>query len=145
MGEEIQRNNVNLVLKRQESSIIKDFKNKGDEIISKNNFFKDLSEIMSDVKVKNFFDKYFKTMDTIKTTVIYIKLFRLFQEKYTNLSNDELENNLNIYLLHHVMTNKDLRKVLIESTIEHLEDNKKPIIPNNTMLLNTKKIKVSTD
>jgi hypothetical protein len=138
----IEYNNISSFFNNQENDIINDFKNKGDEIILKNSFFKDLIEIMSDNKVKNFFDKYFKTMDDIKTTVIYIKLFRLFQEKYNNLSHKELEDNINIYLLHHVMSNNELRKTMITSTIEHLEDNRKPILPINKMLLKNQKKKL---
>ena len=49
--------------------------NVGMRLVENNNFFKDLSELMSDDKVTTFFDKYFKNMGDIKSTVIYMKLF----------------------------------------------------------------------
>lgn len=101
---------------------------KGEKLIESNEFFKDLSDLMSDEKFSNFFDKYFKNMEDIKSTVIYIKLYRLFQERYKELSNDELSKYVNVYLLHNIMSNKNLRKTLIQETINHLKDNRKPIM-----------------
>ena len=128
-----------LVLHSENSNIIEEFKKKGNTLLKKNNFLNDLSEIMKDKKFKVFYEKYFNTMDDIKTTVIYMKLYKLFKDKYSDLSQKELEDNINVYLLHHVMTNSDLRTKLIESTIAHLEDNRVPIIPNNSKILNNKK------
>lgn len=131
--------NFELVLHSENSNIIEEFKRKGNALLKKNNFLNDLSEIMKDKKFKVFYEKYFNTMDDIKTTVIYMKLYKLFKDKYSDLSQKELEDNINVYLLHHVMTNSDLRTKLIESTIAHLEDNRVPIIPNNSKILNNKK------
>lgn len=128
-----------LVLHSENSNMIEEFKKKGNALLKKNNFLNDLSEIMKDKKFKVFYEKYFNTMDDIKTTVIYMKLYKLFKDKYSDLSQKELEDNINVYLLHHVMTNSDLRTKLIESTIAHLEDNRVPIIPNNSKILNNKK------
>lgn len=128
-----------LVLHSENSNMIEEFKKKGNTLLKKNNFLNDLSEIMKDKKFKVFYEKYFNTMDDIKTTVIYMKLYKLFKDKYSDLSQKELEDNINVYLLHHVMTNSDLRTKLIESTIAHLEDNRVPIIPNNSKILNNKK------
>lgn len=131
--------NFELVLHSENSNMIEEFKKKGNALLKKNNFLNDLSEIMKDKKFKVFYEKYFNTMDDIKTTVIYMKLYKLFKDKYSDLSQKELEDNINVYLLHHVMTNSDLRTKLIESTIAHLEDNRVPIIPNNSKILNNKK------
>jgi hypothetical protein len=101
---------------------------KGENLVESNEFFKDLSDLMSDDKFVAFFDKYFKNMEDIKSTVIYMKLYRIFQERYKELSNEELSKYVNIYLLHNIMSNKDLRKTLIVETINHLQDNRKPIM-----------------
>lgn len=57
-----------------------------------------------------------------------MKLYRVFQDRYKDLSNEELSKYVNIYLLHNIMSNKDLRKTLITETINHLQDNRKPIM-----------------
>ena len=57
-----------------------------------------------------------------------MKLYRVFQDRYKELSNEELSKYVNIYLLHNIMNNKDLRKTLITETINHLQDNRKPIM-----------------
>lgn len=119
-------NKLELVLSHN-GDVAQEIEKKGEKLIKNNAFFKDLSDIMSDKKVTRFFDKYFKNMDSIKTTVIYMKLFRLLQDKYKTLSDDELSKYVNIYILHQVMTTNDVRHKLIEATMEHLEDNRKSI------------------
>ena len=121
-------NNTDIILKNNEKLEISKITEKGISLTTTNDFFYDLSEIMTDEKFSKFYDKYFKNMDDIKTTVIYMKLFRAFKDKYDNVSDTELSKYVNIYLLHHAMTNDDIRKNLISATIEHLEDNKKPIL-----------------
>ena len=119
---------LEIILKNQETGIITKIEEKGIQLVEKNPFFKDLSELMSDKKVANFFDKYFKNMDDIKTTVIYMKLFRLFQKRYKNVTDEELSKYVNIYLLHHAMTNKDIRGQLVRATMDHLNNNNLPIL-----------------
>ena len=119
---------LDLVLKDQNNRIVTNIDNKGKKLVEKNNFFKDLSDIMTDKKFSNFFDKYFKTMDDIKTTVIYMKLFKLFENKYNELSKEELSKYVNIYLLHHIMTDSTLRSSMISATVKHLENNRVDIL-----------------
>ena len=51
---------LNLVLRNENREILSNMELKGMKILEKNSFFTDLSDIMSDDKMKNFFDKYFK-------------------------------------------------------------------------------------
>ena len=119
---------LDLVLNNPNNAILDLAEIKGETLVESNEFFKDLSNLMSDEKFVAFFDKYFKNMEDIKSTVIYMKLYRVFQERYKELSNEELSKYVNIYLLHNIMNNKDLRKTLITETINHLQDNRKPIM-----------------
>ena len=114
-------------------------KKEGEKLIEKHPFFKDLTTVMKNTEVKTFFDKYFTDMNSIKTTVIYMKIFRLLQEKYKTLSEKELSDYVNIYLLHRAMTTDGLRTKLINDTLEHLEDNRKPILNLTPNLLNNRK------
>lgn len=111
----------------------------GEKLIEKNPFFKDLTTVMKNTEVKTFFDKYFTDMNSIKTTVIYMKIFRLLQEKYKTLSEKELSDYVNIYLLHRAMTTDGLRTKLINDTLEHLEDNRNPILNLTPNLLKNRK------
>ena len=120
--------NLELVLNDKSNQIITNIDNKGKALIEQNNFFRDLTDIMNDDKFNKFFEKYFKTMEDIKTTVIYMKIFKLFENKYNELSNEELSKYVNVYLLHQIMTNSELRGSMISATIKHLEDNRKDIL-----------------
>tara|TARA_B100000989_G_scaffold292891_1_gene269484 strand:- start:1401 stop:1979 length:579 start_codon:yes stop_codon:yes gene_type:complete len=119
---------LDLVLNNPNNAMLDLAEMRGETLVKNNDFFKDLSYLMSDEKFSNFFDKYFKNMEDIKSTVIYMKLYRLFQERYKELSNDELSKYVNIYLLHNIMSNKNLRKTIIQETINHLQDNREPIM-----------------
>ena len=132
---------LDLVLNNPNNAILDLAEIKGETLVESNEFFKDLSNLMSDDKFVAFFDKYFKNMEDIKSTVIYMKLYRVFQERYKELSNEELSKYVNIYLLHNIMNNKDLRKTLITETINHLQDNRKPIM-NLTPHISKKRKKI---
>lgn len=124
---------LDMVLKKDEKyekgcEIRETIEKRGKELIKKNEFFNDLSEIMTDDKFTKFFDKYFKNSLDIKTTVVYMKLYNEIKEKYKELTDDELSKYVNIYLLHHAMTNDNIRKTVLNATIEHLEDNRVPIL-----------------
>jgi hypothetical protein len=68
-----------------------------------------------------------------------MKVFRLLEEKYKTLSEKELSEYVNIYLLHRAMTSNELRTKLINDTLEHLEDNRKPILNLTPNLLKNRK------
>jgi len=119
---------LDLVLINKNREILSKMDEEGIKLVDKNDFFNDLSEVMSDEKVTRFFDKYFKNFEEIKSTVIYMKLFRLFQQRYKDVSQEELSKYVNIYLLHKVMTEKDVRRTLITATMDHLKNNKLPIL-----------------
>ena len=127
-----------VVFNNNENTIAK-MEQEGEKIVEKNTFFKDLSTIMKNADVKTFFDKYFTDMNSIKSTVIYMKVFRLLEEKYKTLSEKELSEYVNIYLLHRAMTSNELRTKLINDTLEHLEDNRKPILNLTPNLLKNRK------
>ena len=120
----VMSNCLDLVLINKNREILSKMDEEGIKLVDKNDFFNDLSEVMSDVKVTRFFDKYFKNFEEIKSTVIYMKLFRLFQQRYKDVSQEELSKYVNIYLLHKVMTEKDVRRTLITATMDHLKNNK---------------------
>ena len=119
---------LDLVLRNGNREILSKMEKKGMQLMENNPFFNDLAEIMTDDKVKKFFDRYFKNMDEIKTTVLYMKWFRLFQQRYADYSEEELSKYVNIYLLQQAMANKNIRSTLIRATMEHLKDNKVPIL-----------------
>ena len=119
---------LDLVLRNGNREILSKMEKKGMQLMENNPFFNDLAEIMTDDKVKIFFDRYFKNMDEIKTTVLYMKWFRLFQQRYADYSEKELSKYVNIYLLHHAMTDKNIRSTLIHATMEHLKNNRVPIL-----------------
>jgi hypothetical protein len=124
----VMSNCLDLVLINKNREILSKMDEEGIKLVDKNDFFNDLSEVMSDEKVTRFFDKYFKNFEEIKSTVIYMKLFRLFQQRYKDVSQEELSKYVNIYLLHKVMTEKDVRRTLITATMDHLKNNKLPIL-----------------
>jgi len=122
------QSDADLVLLNNNKNTINKMEQEGEKLVENNKFFKDLATIMKNSDVKMFFDKYFTDMNSIKSTVIYMKVFRLLEKKYESLSEKELSEYVNVYLLHRAMTTDHLRTKLINETLEHLEDNRKPIL-----------------
>ena len=52
-----------------------DIYDKGKEIIEKNTFFKDLSNIMENEEFNTFFKKYLNDWLDVKSIIIYMKLY----------------------------------------------------------------------
>ena len=90
--------------------------------------FSAFAKLIDKINETKIVDKYFKNFEEIKSTVIYMKLFRLFQQRYKDVSQEELSKYVNIYLLHQVMTEKDIRRTLITATMDHLNNNRLPIL-----------------
>lgn len=112
-----------------------EFDKLGKELLSKNKFFNDLSELIDDQKFNNFYNNYMNNLDEIKSTFIYIKLYKVFQKKYTELTGKQLSKHVIMYLLYNIMCDSKIRPILLESTLKNLEN---PSIP---IFKSTKKIK----
>lgn len=99
----------------------------GKKMVEKNEFFDDLTELMENPRFLNFYNKYLYSTTEIKTTMIYMKLYDNIKKKFKELTDQELNKYVNIYLLHHIMTTSRLRRIAIDTTLKHLENNKNPI------------------
>ena len=94
------------------------------DIISENDFFKELTEIMEDEKFMRFFTKYMGSWLDIKSSVIYMKMYNEFREKYESLNDEQLDKNLIVYLLTKVMRDRDLRPFTIKAMDDMLDGKK---------------------
>ena len=100
-------------------------KNKGQNIIDNHDFFNDLSELMEDTKFENFFNKYFTTMTETKITIVYMKLYQEFKNKWKNMNNEELDKRINVFLLWKMMRDRNINNFALHTVLNHMEDPKK--------------------
>ena len=94
---------------------------KGKEIIETNDFFRDLSDIMEDEKFSAFFNKYFIDSNEVKVTMIYMKLYNAFKQKWKDLSSEQLDKRINTFLIWKIMKDRDTSKFAIHTVMEHLD------------------------
>lgn len=109
-------NSIVNILNKQDALI------KGGEILSGNDFFRDLSELMENDKFNIFFQKYMNDWIGIKCTVTYMRLYKELKEKHEDINNDVLDKNIVVFLLTRIMRNKQLRPMSIETIDEILKD-----------------------
>ena len=95
----------------------------GERKLQNNDFFKDLTDLMEDEKFVRFFNKWMCSWADIKSTVIYMKLYSEFKDKYKEISDEELDKSIIVYILSHIMRNKDLRPFSIK-TIDKMQEKK---------------------
>ena len=93
---------------------------KGKEIIETNDFFRDLSDIMEDEKFSTFFNKYFIDSNEVKVTMIYMKLYNAFKQKWKDLSSEQLDKRINTFLIWKIMKDRSTSKFAIHTVMEHL-------------------------
>ena len=98
---------------------------KGEELIQKNEFFRDLSELMENEKFTKFFEKYFKNMSEAKITLVYMKLYNEMKTRNKELNDEELDKRINVYLMWKIMSDRHLNKFTLHTILQNLESPKK--------------------
>ena len=94
---------------------------KGEEIIEKNDFFRDLSEIMEDEKFSKFFNRYFIDSNEVKVTMVYMKLYNAFRQKWKDISSEQLDKRINTFLIWKIMKDRNTSRFAIHTVMEHLD------------------------
>lgn len=97
----------------------------GRRILAENNFFQDLVKLMENEEFKTFFRKHMFDWASVKSTVIYMKLYDEFKTKYKNITDSELQESIVVYLLCKIMRNKDLRTFSIKTIDNIYSDERK--------------------
>tara|TARA_B110000444_G_scaffold129930_1_gene122230 strand:+ start:459 stop:845 length:387 start_codon:yes stop_codon:yes gene_type:complete len=87
----------------------------GNKILNENNFLHDLTSLMENEEFKNFFDKYMNNWVSVKSSIMYMKLYSEFKEKYKEVSDDVLDKNIIVYLLCKVMRNRSLMSFSVDT------------------------------
>ena len=94
---------------------------KGEEIIETNDFFRDLSEIMEDEKFSKFFNRYFIDSNEVKVTMVYMKLYNAFRQKWKDISSEQLDKRINTFLIWKIMKDRNTSRFAIHTVMEHLD------------------------
>ena len=92
------------------------------EILLNNPFYNDLGKIMENPEFKSFFDKYFSDKHEIKSTVLYMKLYREIQIKYKDKMGEEIDRLTTIYFINCIMTDSNLRRTVVGAISNHYSD-----------------------
>ena len=100
-------------------------KTNGQQILDNHDFFRDLSELMEDDKFSNFFDKYFTTMSETKITIVYMKLYQTFKEKWKEMNNEDLDKRINVFLLWKMMRDRQINKFALHTVLNNMENTNK--------------------
>ena len=96
----------------------------GEKKLENNEFFQDLCGLMQNEQFKRFFDKHMASLTDIKCSVTYMHLYNQFKTKYKELNNNELEEELAVYLLSKIMRDKTLRPWSISTVDKMLTSHK---------------------
>lgn len=111
---------------------------KGTKTIEENEFFQDLTTLMEDETFIRFFDKHMSNWIDVKSSVTYMKLYKEFQDKYEELSNEKLDKSIIVFILCQVMRNKQLRPLSIKTVDDIYKDEKKDFFNEFQQFLSTK-------
>jgi len=99
----------NQIINRDNSKV------EGERMLNENDFFKDLVFLMENPQFKRFFKKHLSDWVSVKSTIIYMKLYDEFKLKYKKITDKELEESIVVYLLSRIMRNKELRPFSIKT------------------------------
>ena len=114
----------------------------GNKMLNENNFLRDLTSLMENEEFKNFFDKYMNNWVSVKSSVMYMKLYSEFKEKYQEVNDDDLDKNILVYLLCKVMRNRNLLSFSVETIDKMYNDEKVNYFKELETLMDNKKMLV---
>jgi len=110
---------------------------KGTKTIEENEFFQDLTTLMEDETFVRFFDKHMSNWIDVKSSITYMKLYKEFQDKFEELSNEKLDKSIIVFLLCQIMRNKQLRPLSIKTVDDIYNDEKKDFFKEFQQFLST--------
>lgn len=96
----------------------------GNKMLNENNFLRDLTSLMENEEFKTFFDKYMNNWVSVKSSIMYMKLYSEFKEKYNEVSDEVLDKNIIVYLLCKVMRNRSLMSFSVDTIDKMYNDEK---------------------
>ena len=96
----------------------------GDRLLKENDFFQDLVSLMENEQFKIFLKKHMFDWTSVKSTVIYMKLYDELKTKYKKITDTELEESIVVYLLSKIMRDKNLRPFSIKTVDKIYETGK---------------------
>ena len=100
--------------------------------ILNNDFYQSLKDTMKHQEVKDFFIKYFNDELDTKTSVMYISLYLMIEDKIKKFSNaDTVSSDLILEMIHEIITSKN-RKTIVDQFQENWSNkNFKKKLENN--------------
>ena len=110
---------------------------KGTKTIEENEFFQDLTTLMEDETFVRFFDKHMSNWIDVKSSITYMKLYKEFQDKFEELSNEKLDKSIIVFLLCQIMRNKQLRPLSIKTVDDIYNDERKDFFKEFQQFLST--------
>ena len=107
--------NTNIIVeKKRKDSIFHDSIQKGNKILSQNDFFQDFIGLMKNIEFDNFYKKYFQNWSDIQTMIFYMKLYKAVEYGYSVKFYTSIEPELMTFILHKIMTDTSLRKSAVK-------------------------------
>jgi len=97
----------------------------GERKLENNAFFRDLTDLMEDDKFVRFFNRWMCSWSEVKSTIIYMQLYNEFKNKYKEISDEELDKSIVVFILSHIMQSKDLRPFSINTIDNYYEKGKR--------------------
>ena len=91
----------------------------GDKIYRTNENMRDVANMMSDKKFREFFTKHFQTWDDVKTTMMFMKMYEFVDFMFPNKSIK-----VKLYVLNEIVKNSDTRSRMIKLTQDWMSDEK---------------------
>ncbi len=111
----------NILVQNKSNEIVE----KGHEILENHTFFKDLSELMENEQFSSFFEKYFTDMNESKITLVYMKLYKEFKDKWKELKDEDLDKRINVFLLWKLMKDREINQFVLHTILNKMDGKNK--------------------
>ena len=88
---------------------------KGTKTLEDNEFFRDLSTLMTNDTFVRFFSKHMSNWIDVRSSVTYMKLYKEFQDRYEELTTEKLDKSIVVFMMCQIMRDRKLRPLSIKT------------------------------
>ena len=88
---------------------------KGENVYETNPFMKDLYDMMTNDRFRNFVETYMNDSTSVKSVIMFIKLFQSIEEEYEKRCEKQITKEMMLFTITEVFKDPNLRKTILKS------------------------------
>jgi hypothetical protein len=95
----------------------------GKKLYARNSNLREIADLMSESKFRDFFEKNFKSINDVKTILMFLNTYDQIEKEYHKNTNEHLDKYQIISILHQFIGNSEIRQEIVNQTLDYYKEN----------------------